>query len=170
MRPTHAKAVAGVDLIKAPHRQAMLADLIETLRHELRSQGDGCVPRCENLLGKIAVLNDSACVAGLLPLLDDDAEHDELMFSLIHTIERFDDATYVRAITDHLGACFAASPRWIVVLHMRMLNSPSTSAAYADCIKALPKNERDIVRTILEAVQKRKPTFMASCDALLAVI
>jgi hypothetical protein len=89
---------------------------------------------------------------------------------IIYTIERFDDATYVRSIVDQLGSFFAASPRWAVIVHMRILNSPPTLAAYADCIKTLPNDKRGVVRKVLEAVRKKNAKFVAPCDSLLAVI
>ena len=148
----------------------MLADFIVKMQNELKAHGDGYVQRFEDYLGQVAALNDPACIAELLPLLDDDAEYDEMMFSIIRTIERFDDATYVRSIVDQLGSFFAASPRWAVIVHMRILNSLPTLAAYADCIKTLPNDKRGVVRKVLEAVRKKNAKFVAPCDSLLAVI
>ncbi len=148
----------------------MLTDLIVKMQSELNYHGDGYVQRFEDILGQVAALNDPACIAELLPLLDDDADHDEMMFSIIHTIERFDDATYVRSIVDHLGAVFAASPRWAVIVHMRIVNSPPAFAAYADYIKTLPKEKRDVVRKVLEALRKKNAKFVSPCESLLAVV
>lgn len=148
----------------------MLTDDIAKMQIELNARGDGYVQRFEDILGRVAALNDPACIARLLPFLDDDAEHDEMMFSVIHAIERFDDATYVRSVVDDLGAFFAASPRWAVIVHMRILNSPPTFAAYADYVKTLPKEKRDVVRTVLEVVRTKNARFVSLCESLLGVI
>jgi hypothetical protein len=148
----------------------MLADLIVRMQNELNSHGEGYVQRSEDILGQVADLNDPACIADLLPMLDDDVEHDEIMFSIIHTIERFDDATFVRSVVDRLETFFAASPRWAVIVHMRILNSPQSFAAYADCIKTLPNKKRDVFRKVLNAVRKQNAKFVSPCDSLLAVI
>ncbi|MFO0896644.1 MAG: hypothetical protein U0836_04355 [Pirellulales bacterium] len=64
----------------------MLAGLLRKLRQELDGRHEGYVPRAEDLLGQIVVLNDPDCIAPLLQLFEDDPEYDELMFSIIHTI------------------------------------------------------------------------------------
>lgn len=147
----------------------MLTDLISKMRNELTYNGDGYALRFEDTLGQVAALNDPACIAALLPMLDDDTDHDEIMFSIIHTIERFDDATYVKSIVDHLGSFFSVSPRWAVIVHMRILNSPPTFAAYADYIKGLPIDTRNTVRRVLEAVRQKNARFNSQCDSLLSV-
>jgi len=145
----------------------MLAGLIERLRSELRARHEGYVQRAEELLGQILVLDDPGCIAPLLQLFEDDAEYDELMFSIIHTIERFDDPIYVRFVAENLGPFLAASPRWAIILQMRILNSQSTLAAYADCVRALPKDEQDVVRQALGAVRQKDGNFGTRCDSIL---
>jgi 23S rRNA A2030 N6-methylase RlmJ len=88
----------------------MLFDLIVQMQNELQNHGNGYVQRFEGVLGQVATMNDPDCIGQVLPLFDDDAEYDEMMFSIIHTIERFDDATYVREIVDHLDSFFDQSP------------------------------------------------------------
>ncbi len=149
----------------------MLTDLIAKMRNELVSRHDaGYMQRFEDDLGKVAALNDPASIAHLLTFFDDDAAFDEMMFSIVHTIERFDDATYVRAITDHIDSFFSASPRWAIIVHMRILNSPQTFSAYANCVKTLPKDKRDIVRKVIEAVRQKNLKFVSPCNSLLAII
>ncbi|MFM8581362.1 MAG: Imm30 family immunity protein, partial [Planctomycetaceae bacterium] len=81
---------------------------------------------------QVAKLNNHDCIAKLLPLFDDDTEHDEAMFSIINVIERFDDNTYVHSILNEIVSFYNQSPRWARILHMRILNSPATLAAYAN--------------------------------------
>jgi len=145
----------------------MLPDLIQQLKQELSDRRDGHVHRSDALLERIAALNDPACIAELLPLFDDDAEFPELMFSIIHTIERFDDRTYVQTVVDELEPLFAVAPEWAVVLHVRILNSPSTLTAYSDYVRTLPQPQQDVVRQALDAVRKRNMKFAAHCDSIL---
>lgn len=148
----------------------MLTKLIVKLHDALHAPDDESVRKFENILGKIAALNDPDCIGQLLPFFDDDSEYDEMMFSIIHTIECFDDATYVRAIVDHLDSFFAASPRWATVIHMRILNSPSTMAAYGDYIKLAANDKQRAVRIALHAVRRKNAKFAAQCDVLLAYV
>lgn len=148
----------------------MLADLIVKMRNELNAHENGYVQRFEVLLGQVYELNDPACIGELLQFFDDNAEFDEMMFSIIHTVEYFDCPTYVRAVVDHLISFFEKSPGWAITMHMRILNSPITLAAYADCITTLPNEKRDVVRKVLEAVRKKSAKCVSRCDSLLAVI
>ena len=84
--------------------------------------------------------------------------------------ERFDDATYIRSIVEHLESFFTATPRWAIIVQMRILNSPPTLAAYSDCVRSLPHDVRAVIRKVLENVQKKNSKFNSHCNSLLAVI
>ncbi len=148
----------------------MLDSLITQLETEFTNQKNGYVERVEDLLGQVAALNDPDCIGKLLPFFEDDAEYDELMFSIIHTIENFDDETYVREVSNHLGDFFAHSPRWAVIVHMRILNSAPTLSAYSERIKSLTVQERLTVRNVLQAVRQKNAKFHSACDSLIATL
>jgi len=92
------------------------------------------------------------------------------MFSIINVIERFDDNTYVHSILNEIVSFYNQSPRWARILHMRILNSPATLAAYANLLGTLSTSQRRVVSEILEDIRSRNRRFIASCDALLAII
>jgi hypothetical protein len=102
--------------------------------------------------------------------LDDTSEYDELMFSVIHAVERFDDEIYVSALLENLTDFYARSPRWAVIVHMRILNSPATMATYAKQLTFLPRDRRQVVRDVLEAVRLKNGKFEAKCNLLLATL
>ncbi len=148
----------------------MLADLVERLKQVVKQRHPDCLQQFEEILGKVAVLDNPACIPLLLPFFEDDAEHDEMMFSLIHTIEAFEDRVYVEKVLDGLRKLFAKSPTWAAVIHMRILNSPSTLAAYTERLKDLPQEQTAVVRDVLEAVRRNNARFNDRCQALLAKI
>ena len=148
----------------------MFADLIAQMQNELGARSTGYAQRFEDILAQVASLNDPGSIAQLLPLFDDNAEHDEMMFSIIHTFERHDDLTYVKAIVDHLDSFFAKSPRWAVIVHMRILNSAPTMLAYMEYIERLPAGKRQTIRNVLEAVRQKNAQFDKSCNTLLAAL
>jgi hypothetical protein len=143
-------------------------DLIAQLGDEIRDRRDNYVQRSEDILGQIAGFHDPSSIGLLLPLLDDHAEYDELMFSIIHAIESFDDDIYVREILQQLPGFLAKSPRWATVIHMRILNSPQTLAAYSAAIKTLSGPEKHAVHDVLNAVCRKNAKFESSADTLLA--
>jgi hypothetical protein len=143
-------------------------DLIAQLANEIQDRRDNYVQRSEKLLGQIAGLHDPSSIGLLLPILDDHAEYDELMFSIIHAIESFDDNVYVREILRDLPEFLAKSPQWATILHMRILNSPQTLAAYGSAIKTLSDREKQAVHDVLNLVRRKNTKFEASVDILLA--
>lgn len=148
----------------------MLAQLVTQLAEVLKNPSDGYVQRFEQTLGQVAALKDPKSIAALLPFFDDNAEYDEMMFSIIHTIEGFDDETYVREILENLASFYAKSPRWALIVHMRIFNSPPTLAAYEQRIKTLTDQQKQPVRHVLNAVRKKNAKFEQACSVLLAAL
>lgn len=121
----------------------------------------------ENILGKIGAVNDPACIRPLVLLFEDDASLDELMFSIVHTIEMFDDRVYVEAIFNSLPELARRSPRWAKILHMRILNSDPARLAYRNRFLHATLDERAAARTVLDGVRKWRPEFTDRVNAVL---
>ena len=148
----------------------MLSELVRRLANVLQDRSPGYVQLFETVLAQIAGLNDPACIGLLLPFFDDNEQHSEMMFSIVHTIEMFEDETYVREITKHLDSFWTRSPKWAVTVHMRILNSPTTLATYTAQINSLSKAQRQTVRQVLEAVRRKDTRFDTSCTPLLTLL
>jgi hypothetical protein len=146
----------------------MLHALIEQLESTDSSEREGYVERFENILEQIALLNEPACIPMLLKFLEDDAPYDEAMFSIIHTIEYFEGEVFVEAILDALPWFCTRSPRWATIIHMRIINSPDTYAAYAKRLETLGPDGKTAARQLLEALKGRDKRFEDCCNGLLA--
>ena len=64
-----------------------LSDAIQRLREVETNRDDDYAKRFEEVLASIADMHDPNSITALAEFFDDDAEFDELMFSIIHTIE-----------------------------------------------------------------------------------
>ncbi len=115
----------------------------------LCSQSGGHPLEFESVLAEIVRLDDPSCIKGLLILFEDEAEFDELMFSIIHTVESFGVRTYIEYLLRGLPALWKKSPRWAVILHMRILNDSESSLTYASLLETLRPLEREAVRDVL---------------------
>jgi hypothetical protein len=146
----------------------MLDRLIASLQVEKAAHGENHVARFESLLARIAALNDPASICALVGLFDDDAPFDEMMFSIVHTIERFDDATYVREIARSLPAFWLKSPRWAPIVHMRIMNSAHAFGAYLQLAQDLTPEQRDAARAILQSIRTKDRTRDANCELVLS--
>jgi hypothetical protein len=136
----------------------------------LNIQGGDVATEFDVLLSEIASLNDPSCIRHLLKLFNDEAQYDELMFSIIHTIESFDVQVYIAQIMRELPSLFRSSPRWAIVLHMRILNDPESRSAYASALQSLQPAEAHASREILNGVKQKRKEFAARCDELLAYL
>src|SRR5262245_37190509 len=108
----------------------MIEPLIQHLQEFGKLEDPIQVERFEATLGQIAGLNDPQAIALLIPFFDDKAKFSEVMFSIIHTLEAFDDEIYTREIIKSLAGLWARSPYWATVIHFRILNNPSCREAY----------------------------------------
>ncbi|MBN1514212.1 MAG: hypothetical protein JXB13_19505 [Phycisphaerae bacterium] len=146
----------------------MLEALIGQLEQVVQRPRAGYVQSFDGILRQVAALNDPTCIPLLLPFLEDDAEYDEMMFAIIHTIEAFDDDIYVQKILDSLPGLLAKAPRWAAVIHMRILNSPGALATYTGRVGNLSQGQRGSVRRVLELVRLENPRYDDRCSTLLA--
>jgi len=104
----------------------------------------------------------------LVLLLDDNETSEDLMFSIIHAVEMFEDDIYVSHILDVLPELWARSPRWTKILHMRIWNSTATRAAYVDRLQHGTEGQRRTAKMVLRDVAQWHPEFSESIDAVLA--
>src|ERR1039458_6736104 len=108
----------------------MIDALIKHLQKSAKLNDSIDVERFDATLSQIASLHDPKAIGMLLPFLNDTSKFPEAMFSIIHTIERFDDETYVQEILKGLPLFLQRSPYWANVVHFRILNHPPAFNAY----------------------------------------
>ena len=148
----------------------MLDALLKELEGVRKRRSSDYVREFEELLARIAGLQDPKSIPALLAFFEDDAEYDELMFSIVHTIEAFDDSTYVDQVIASLPRLGRSAPRWAGILHKRVLNSPETLAAYTRRAEKASPVERAAIGEILTDIAKTTPAFKDRVEVLLARI
>jgi hypothetical protein len=146
-----------------------IEDLIQQL-HELKLDLPVSARRFEEVLADVAALNDPRCIGLLLGVFPkDDKGFSELMFSIVHTIERFDDSTYVAEIIKSFPTFATASPYWSTVLHMRIFNNPGTFAEYKTAISHCGSQRRQPIWEFLNELS-RDPKFKSACQEVLNIL
>lgn len=133
-----------------------LDPLVRELRSILRTKNDGAIQSAEKCLAAIATLNEQESLERLLDLFDDSAS-DEMMFLIVHAIERWDDRTYSTALFRSVERLWASAPRWTQILHIRVMNSQRTADAYFELVVAGEVSKRTVVQRIYEAIGKGWP-------------
>ena len=144
-----------------------LTDLINSLKLSPRARTPASLADFESALEQVVAMEGPDCIAPLVLLLEDDESLDELMFSIVHTIEMFNDDVYVDRILYALPDLITKSPRWAKILHMRILNSEPAKIAYAERYRRGEPDEKAAARDVLSGVREWRPEFANRVDAIL---
>ncbi|NML93756.1 hypothetical protein HHL27_08760 [Novosphingobium sp. TW-4] len=118
------------------------------------------------VLEPIISVGDPRTIAPLLLMLTDDAE-DESLWSLVHAVEQFDDATYVRHFLSALSGLVVGSSRWASILMMRILNSEASQAELIRQVRIAPVYSRKAAAFLCGAINERDARFLAKTTSVL---
>lgn len=103
----------------------------------------------DDALHSINKLNDINSISGLSLLLEDEYDYDEVMFSIIHFIETFEDNVYVEQILNVLPRLYSNAPDWARILIIRIRNNPKTRIIFESLLKDLNNSEpHNIINTM----------------------
>lgn len=143
-----------------------LENLINEMKDiDLGASGSSIV--FEKLLEEVVNIRTPMYIVPLLTLLNDESVYDELMFSIIHGIEVFDDEVYVsEVLRDAVNLC-KKSPRWASIIFMRMLNSESTRLELIKQLRHADPLVRLSVKDLIEKIADRSVQFLPKAIAVL---
>jgi hypothetical protein len=144
-------------LIKYLERYSNLEDSIE-------------VERFDATLSQIASVNDPKAIGLLLPFFHDECLFQEAMFSIIHTIEQFDNDIYVSEILKGLPELWKKSPYWANVIHFRIFNHEATRLIYQKQLLQANPFTKAAAKALLITMRDEKPKFHDICSEMLAVL
>jgi len=142
-------------------------DPMRILENILSERKPGYVIEAVTLLSELSEKNNARCIAGILKLLDD-AAPDELMYALVHAVEKSDGVIYCKAVLDAVERLWTISPQWAERLHVRIMNSPATADAYLSLLDSTPPTTRSTVRAIYEAVARNRPKLSDKVSSFIA--
>lgn len=148
----------------------MIELLIRRLNQHAKLENSADVERFDATLAQIAGLNDVRAIQLLTPFFDDNCKFPEVMFSIIHTIERFDDETYTGEVLKVLPTLWRQSPYWTNVLHFRILNYGPSRLAYRSRLAQADLTIKSTARDLFSTMRAREPKFVQACDEMLAVL
>lgn len=124
-------------------------DLIETAHANRLMRDRAEVEAFERALGEYAARVDPADLPRLFALFDDNTSHHEVMFGLVHLLDEFPPAAWVRAYLDALPRVCSGAAEWADTLMARAVNDPDTSACLVDALRVSgPDVERAAARLL----------------------
>jgi len=115
----------------------------------------------DNAVSELMADANERLPSDLLPLLSDNAEYDEGMFSLIHAAESCDDNAYVRALLSVFPRLVSSAPRWASIILMRVLNGSTTQAEMVRQLRDAPVSVKGAVREMCGRINEVSPQFLS---------
>lgn len=135
----------------------MLDDLLADLaRITAAPQAPGFVDRFEEVVERIAHIDEPESIDGLLRLVDPRLPY-ELCYSIVHTVERFPDETYLPHLLAALPLLYGRDPEWAGILVRRVINAPGSRALLAGLRPDLPPDQAGTLRAVLRNLSADDP-------------
>jgi len=114
---------------------------IKQLEKLIDAKSQGYVQECEMKLAKICCYHDPRIIKEFAVLFSDDCE-DDLMWSIIHCIEDFEDEVYVENVLSVLPIIYEKSPMWASILIIRITNNPNSLICLKRCLSRMQDKQR----------------------------
>ncbi|GAC40800.1 Imm30 family immunity protein [Paenibacillus popilliae] len=128
----------------------------------------------ERSLELLINLNDISILPDLLLGFDDRTEQHEVMFGLVHGIEKLYKSKMeegLRLIASSVSNVINNAKEWMEILHYRILNHPQVRLAYGIALSQIDITARNTVIDLLKGIKKEDPNmFTISVDEVLANI
>lgn len=121
----------------------------------LRDPSD--VEAFERALGRYAARMRPEDLPDLLGLFDDDTEHHEVMFGLVHLVDEFPAAVWIRAYLDALPRLGSRAPEWAETLMARSVNSAETSGLLVDTLRTSGPDTQRAAAGLLAGLAQVQP-------------
>jgi hypothetical protein len=133
-----------------------IVEIVDALRVEL-DQEDFELQKFERYLIQLHKLEDAAIIRPLLSIFRDDFHMNEVLFSVVHLIEGFDNETYIREVLAGLSELQIASIEWLGILVHRIANDEV-------CYKVLLRQAQSVsdqrtITALRTAVRELKGNF-----------
>ncbi|MGD1807752.1 Imm30 family immunity protein [Dapis sp. BLCC M126] len=108
----------------------------------------------EETLEKIAKHPNDDNLKDLHLILDDNCEHPEIMFSLVHFLEDFDPQKQIPAFIEVIPQLMNAAPEWTKIIHYRIINDESAGKFYQNSLELANQNKPHFLyQFLLESVK-----------------
>ena len=134
--------------------------VLRKVQDAARLGGAGSVRALDHAVAELVARPTPAYIVALLLLLDDDADYDEAMFTLIHAAEAFDDADYIPKLLEALPAMRAKAPRWASTVLMRALNSTPTREQLVRAVRDASRPTKDAILWLCERINERSASLL----------
>ena len=128
--------------------------LFEIVKRSANFQNDDDVKIFEEGVWKLAETQDKETFKNLITLFDDETDHPDVMFNLVHALEKYPDEKYVTLILQSLKFLTDNNEEWYARLIIRILNDDNCSCLF---IKQFNELDSVSINKIIEIVKENYP-------------
>lgn len=118
------------------------------------------VQAIDTALAEVMVFNDPSVIRPLIRLIEDNAQYDDAIFSILHSIESFQDDVYISEVLKELPYFVHKAPRWASILFMRILNSESARECITEKLYFVNSEIKAAVLQITKMINDGSPKFL----------
>lgn len=131
-------------------------DYIKQLFHARKLRSDEEYQLFENAFEKLDKTITSDDLNEICKVFCDDTEDDEMMFNLIHLIERLPEDDYLKGIAIN-SPNMVEGYNWAIILNRRILNNRQSHYKYINIINTLKQFDKTKILELLFDVKKNTP-------------
>lgn len=100
---------------------------------------------------------DDAVIQQIFKVFDDETEHEEMMFSLVHYVESCHMEMYLTQLLESLPDMLEPARGWAIVLNERILNDSLFRKEYTAIAKGMSPRVKQALVFLLEEIRENKP-------------
>lgn len=122
----------------------------------------------EEAMAELAKNPKNEYLPELYLVLDDECEHYEVMYGLIHFLESFDAKEQLQAFIDVAPKLILHASNWTKTLLYGILNDEPSRALYKELLHSANSESRDVVYQLLtEIVANESPPLSSRAESVL---
>jgi hypothetical protein len=112
----------------------------------------------DDALGKLAAINlTKEDLIKLLMILEDNSEHEEVLWGLLHFIEGATDLpTFLQAFIEVVPRLIDQAPEWVETFHFRILNGEETRVLFKEMLSLSKPAYQNVIRKVLTNISNNE--------------
>lgn len=111
----------------------------------------------DNALEILSNYDDKDLIEDLLLVFDDSTDEDEVMFGLIHFIEKYEMNLYLNGLIRTLPQMLSNAKDWAIILNKRILNSEQYRNAYIKVINNMGEEYKSMISNLMNEIKFNNP-------------
>jgi hypothetical protein len=121
------------------------------------------------LVSEISSWRNPSAIKYLTRYFDDDTNHPEVLFNIVHAIENIHHDIYIGALIHELPNLIDKAPQWAKCLHVRVFNNPDAFNTYKKRLSNVTRAKRNSIKDFLITL-KQEQSLDEPVNLLLQVI